>query len=489
VTALSVTVTIWFVSAMHLRVDDTIGALASAPGPAARGIVRISGPDALGCLASWFEPVDASRWKSARGASAHAGGLRLDGLRTPLDAIVCAWPNARSYTGQPLVEIHVLGSPPLLEAILGRAFEARVRPARPGEFTLRAFLGGRIDLLQAEAVLGVIDAAGDATLTAALRQLAGGISGRMTQVRGELIDLLADLEAGLDFVDDGIEFVSRDHLVLRIRRCEESVEALLIQCQTRSQSLGRRRVVLAGLPNAGKSMLFNALLTRDAALVSSTAGTTRDYLSGTLEWSGIPVELIDTAGWETDGRDELSKIRRSAGPDGLMGLSQELSAERRKEADLLLWCSPVDLSETARSEDTRVRSRESQSGRPTLIVCTKSDLIGRPPAGNSESAAIFVSAQSGDGLGLLIDRCARILREAAPEGAEIIGTTAARCHESLATCRDALAHAAEAAQSRMGDEIVALELRDSLEHLGRMLGTVYTDDILDRIFSRFCIGK
>src|SRR5579862_1132811 len=160
---------------MHFRVDDTVGALASAPGPAARGIVRISGPEALGCLASWFEPIDGPRWKSARRASAHAGRLRLEGLRLPLDAIVYAWPTSRSYTGQPLVEIHAPGSPPLLEAILVRAFEAGVRPARPGEFTLRAFLAGRIDLLQAEAVLGVIDAAGDAALTAALRQLAGGI--------------------------------------------------------------------------------------------------------------------------------------------------------------------------------------------------------------------------------------------------------------------------------------------------------------------------
>ncbi len=186
----------------------------------------------------------------------------------------------RSYTGQPLVEIHAPGSPPLLEAVLARSFEAGVRPAHPGELTLRAFLAGRMDLLQAEAVLGVIDAAGEDTLAIALRQLAGGISGRMSQVRGDLIDLLADLEAGLDFVEDGIEFVSRDDLAARIGRAQSTIGELLAQCQSRAQSQGRRRVVLAGLPNAGKSTLFNALLSRDAALVSAVAGTTRDYLSG-----------------------------------------------------------------------------------------------------------------------------------------------------------------------------------------------------------------
>jgi tRNA modification GTPase len=367
--------------ANSLEIDDTIGALASAPGPAARGIVRISGPNALRSLASWFEPTDVSRWKSARRASAHAGGLRLEGLPTALDAIVYAWPNARSYTGQPLVEIHAPGSPPLLEAILVRAFEAGARPARPGEFTLRAFLAGRIDLLQAEAVLGVIDAAGDAALAAALRQLAGGVSGRMTRVRGELIDLLADLEAGLDFVEDGIEFVARDAVVHRIRRCQESIDALLGQCQTRSQSIGRRRVVLGGLPNAGKSTLFNALLARDAALVSSIAGTTRDYLSGILEWSGIPVELIDTPGWEAVSRDTFGETQASMGPQIMIRLAQELGAEQRQEAELLLWCSPVDTSESARSEDFRARSRESEECRRVLIVHTKSDLIGRPLAG------------------------------------------------------------------------------------------------------------
>jgi tRNA modification GTPase len=466
----------------HFQLDDTIGALASAAGPAARGIIRISGPDALNCLASWFDADDGPRWKSARGARCHAGRLDLDGLHSPLKVIVYAWPNGRSYTGQPLVEIHALGSPPLLEAILARAFEAGVRPAHPGEFTLRAFLAGRIDLLQAEAVLGVIDAFEDDALRVALRQLAGGISGRLAHVRNDLLDLLADVEAGLDFVEDDIRFIERDELTRRIRRAAVTTDELLRQCLGRAETTGRRRVVLAGLPNAGKSTLFNALLSRDAALVSAIAGTTRDYLSGMLDWSSLAVDLVDTAGWEAQATNDH-------GRSNLTRLSQELSAQQREQADLILWCSPADADEAERAEESRVRSQLIAGDRRVLVVVTKADRIGRTRESDGGSAAVFVSARTGFGLGALVDRCEQILRESAPIGAEIIGTTAARCHESLTTCRDALQRAVDATEAGQGDELVALELRESLEHLGRVLGIVYTDDILDRIFSRFCIGK
>ena len=355
----SIAVRIGFVYGTEFQLDDTIGALASATGPAARGVIRISGPAALSCLASWFEPVDVVRWKSARQAGCHAGGLLFDGLRSPLEVTVFAWPNTRSYTGQPIVEIHAAGSPPLLEAILARAFAAGVRPAHPGEFTLRAFLAGRIDFLQAEAVLGVIDASGDDALRVArARQLAGGISGRMTQVRSELLDLLADLEAGLDFVEDGIQFVSRQELMLRIRRSEDATKELLRQCQARAQSLGRRRVVLAGLPNAGKSTLFNALLSRDAALVSPIAGTTRDYLSGVLDWSGLAIELIDTPGWEVGSVKSPDANLRPAANDDWIDLSQELGAQQREHADLILWCLPANSKASQRLQDVSIRNRQ-----------------------------------------------------------------------------------------------------------------------------------
>ncbi len=225
---------------MQFQLDDTIGALATAPGGAGRGVIRVSGPGAVASVDNVFRPTDDGRWKSARLASAHAGVLRMSALEMPVPVLLYRWPAGRSYTGQSVIEIHAPGAPPLLEAILADLFARGVRPAVAGEFTLRAFLSGRIDLVQAEAVLGVIDAADAGHLRAALRQLAGGVSGRIVRLRDGLLDLLADLEAGLDFVDEDIQFVSSDEVAGRIAQAEREVDALLAMCESRMQSTGRR---------------------------------------------------------------------------------------------------------------------------------------------------------------------------------------------------------------------------------------------------------
>ncbi|HEX6983903.1 MAG TPA: hypothetical protein VF170_00940, partial [Planctomycetaceae bacterium] len=187
-----------------------IAAVASAPGPAARAVVRVSGEGCRDAVRVVFSPDDEARWHAARSASRHPGRVTLTDARAELPAAAYLWPNARSFTGQPVVELHLPGSPPIIESVLAGLYHGGVRPARPGEFTLRAFLAGRLDLVQAEAVLGVIDAADHRELDLALRQLAGGLSGRLADVRRDLLSLLADLEAGLDFVDEDIEFVGRE---------------------------------------------------------------------------------------------------------------------------------------------------------------------------------------------------------------------------------------------------------------------------------------
>ncbi|MEX0700720.1 MAG: GTPase, partial [Planctomycetales bacterium] len=293
---------------MSLHLDDTIAALASPPGGAARGIVRVSGPEVRAALDTIFQPDGPPRWNSSRAAQRHSGRILLPNVRAPLDVAVLLWPTRRSYTGEPLAELHLPGSPPLLEAVLSALHDRGARPARPGEFTLRAFLAGRIDLVQAEAVLGVIDAHDHRELETALGQLAGGLSGKIADVRRDLIDLLADLEAGLDFVDEDIEFVARHELAERVDRARGTVERLLDQASERMRTAGTRCVVLAGLPNAGKSTLFNALAGREAALVSPIRGTTRDWLSAELDWQGLAIELIDTAGWGPSHRCNAGRI-------------------------------------------------------------------------------------------------------------------------------------------------------------------------------------
>jgi tRNA modification GTPase len=470
---------------MLFQLDDTIGALASAAGPAGCGIIRVSGPATRASLDVFFEPNDADRWKSARVATAHRGVLRLASVPAPLPVCVYLWPTGRSYTGQTVAEIHAPGSPPLLEAILAELFARGVRPAAAGEFTLRAFLSGRIDLVQAEAVLGVIDAADADHLQQALRQLAGGVSARIARLRDGLIDLLADLEAGLDFVDEDIQFVSRDETCRRISATEAELDDLLARCDSRMQSTGKVRVVLAGLPNAGKSTLFNALLGRDAALVSATAGTTRDYLSGTADWHGLSVELIDTAGFEGCPKSRrIEAGNESPLRDGISQAAQELGQKQWQQADLVIWCTSCDLEPSEQQLQAELLTALERDARPLILVQTKSDLTLA-----SHDAGLAVSAIHRQGLSELTAECVRMLAGPSGRSSDLIGTTAARCRESLAHSREGLSRARLAAEGATGDELLAVEIREVLDHLGRILGTVYTDDILDRIFSRFCIGK
>ncbi len=456
-----------------MELDDTIAALASPAGPGARGVIRLSGPRVWETLNRLFDAERPDQWSTTRVASRHAGRLRLADFRSAVLLDVYLWPNSRSYTGQPAAELHMVGSPPLLESVLAELHNCGARPARPGEFTLRAFLAGRVDLVQAEAVLGVIDAHDHRELETALRQLAGGISGRIASVRNDLLDLLADLEAGLDFVDEDIEFVSRDQLLDRIDSARNVIELLLGQAAARMRSSGRRQVVLAGLPNAGKSTLFNALVGRDTALVSAVSGTTRDYLCAPSDWNGTAVELIDTAGWN----DSL---------DAVTGQAQRLGWERLQQADLILWCNAVDFDPPTRQADARLRAELIEQQRPLLLVQTKCDV---DPNHNGDVNGLQVSALAGTGMSELIKRAVAQLAAPSSGGRQLLGATASRCRDSLERALGTLKRGRESAATGAGDEILAIDLREALDHLGHILGTVYTDDILDRIFRKFCIGK
>ncbi len=458
------------------QTDDTIAALASPPGPASRGIVRVSGPQTKEIVASLFVPTDAEAWEDAQQPWRHPGVVSLPDVHSPRPVNVLLWPTTRSYTGQPTAEIHMVGSPPLLEAVLRQLFAEGARPAQRGEFTLRAFLAGRLDLMQAEAVLGVIDATDQQQLSTALDQLGGGLSQRIATLHEELLLHLADLEAGLDFVEDDIEFVSREQLNARLQGGIELLSGLMSQSSKRLQSTGRRKVVLAGLPNAGKSTLLNALCDEQAAIVSQTAGTTRDYLSVPLDWEGLAIELIDTAGWDQSGSDdEVQSITRNA---------DKLRDEQWQRADLILWCTAIDISQDDAVLDTLLREESQQNGQLIVHLTTKADLSTAMPG----ERALPVSASTGAGLEAVRTEVSTQLQTSGT-GNHILGTTTARCQDSLRGANDALTRARAASASMLGDELIVVELREAIDHLGQIAGRVFTDDILDRIFSRFCIGK
>ncbi len=432
-----------------LDLNDTIVALSSAPGAGARAIVRLSGPDAFRRAAAVFTGGEPATFTRRR---LYPGQVALPGVAAPLPADLLVFPAPHTYTGQHVAELHTLGCPPLVELLIAELLNAGARAARPGEFTLRAFLAGKLDLTRAEAVLGVIEAGSRDELKEALAQLAGGVARPLQELRRDLLDLLADVEAGLDFADEDLHFVTPED---QLGRLGKGLALLtLLGKQLEQRSLGGRifRAVLAGRPNAGKSSLFNAL-TGAGALVSPEPGTTRDYLVRRIDLGGVAVELIDTAG-------------RQDTADGIKGQAQALGGEQVRAADLLLLCVEAGA--------------EPDAAPSAVVVATKCDLA-RPSFGE-----IATSAATGAGLdelrALIAGRARAMARPA-------LAPSVSRCRHHVAACLERLRGAHQMVLFGEPAELMALELRGALDELGEMIGAVYTDDLLDRIFSRFCIGK
>jgi tRNA modification GTPase len=432
-------------------VDDTIVALCSAPGPAPRAIVRLSGRRAADIVAAVCP--DCSKLAAGRFFS---GSLRLPSFHAPIAADIYHFAAPRSYTGQDVSEIHAISCQPIVDELITECLNAGARAAQPGEFTMRAFLAGKLDLTRAEAVLGVIEASDVHELQQALTQLAGGIATPLHELRKDLLDLLADVEAGLDFMEEDIHFVATDALLMRLGK--GLARLTLLQKKIEQRALGQRlfRAVLAGKPNAGKSSLFNALVGKSAALVSAEPGTTRDYLEQIIEIDGIALELVDTAG-----------LREA--DEALEANAQTLSKQQSREADLVLWCFPCDEPQASYGRNSTY-----------LPIATKADL-GPVPSG-----MLATSATTGVGLVELQQRLAQEVRRA---GRAALAPSLSRCRHHIGATLQHLRHAHAIVINEEMPELLALELRLALEELGAMAGAVYTDDLLDRIFSRFCIGK
>jgi tRNA modification GTPase len=508
------------------RLEDTIAAVASPPGGAARGIVRISGPNVLQCLQRTFVRADRLPLAPPAHPTAMTGWLTIPGWHSAPPCYLYLWPDGRSYTGQQAAELHTLGSPPLLEAVLRTLCAAGARPAGPGEFTLRAFLAGRIDLTQAEAVLGVVDAADRRQLEVALRQLAGGLAGPLQHLRQVLLDLLAQLEASLDFAEEDIELISPGQLQRDLAAAAEQIESIERQMNSRAQTGGAVRAVLTGRPNAGKSSLFNALVGRSAAIVSAQPGTTRDYLIAELTLDGLQCQLVDTAGWmdlpehtggcgaiqPADDADRLTVAHygetagcaaptlslpdfrevehhgRPAGcaagqsPPDIQQAAQRQTAEQLQSADVRVLC--IDASQPLDQSVGQQLARAAQGN--CVVVLTKIDLASSLPAIDN---AVATSTVTGYGL----DELRGALREAALRAvqteAEVVSSTAVRCRHALRVAQECVCRAGKLVGEPGGEELIAAELREAIDQLGTVVGAVYTEDLLDRIFSRFCIGK
>ncbi len=444
---------------------DTIVAPATTPGAAAVAVVRLSGAGALAVAGRVFVPRGPGFLPDRRlvlGTLRDAAGDDLD------EALAVAMRGPRSFTGEDVVEFQMHGGPAIVDAALAACVVAGARPAQPGEFTRRAFLNRRLDLAQAEAVADLVAARSEKARRLALRQLRGGLSERIGQLRASLVDAAAEIEAHLDFPDEDIPDENRAEIGRTIRDALRSMEVLLATHKQGRIAREGARVVLAGPPNAGKSSLFNALVGRERAIVTPHPGTTRDSIECTLEIGGLAVTLVDTAG-----------MRES--PDEVERIGIERTRAEIRDADLVLY---LDDSPPAPGLET-----------PALHLVPKADLLpeSRREAiraggeGGGRAEPLPVSSETREGLDRL--EAAIVAALGGPGDADEAMLASARHAECLRAARSALERAAEAFAASASGDLVMVDIRESLDQLGEITGGHTGEDILDRIFGKFCLGK
>ena len=454
-------------------VQDTIAAISTPPGRGGIGIVRLSGPDAVRIAARLFD-----RESPLEQARAHFG--RVIDLRTGEvmdEALVTAFRAPHSYTGEDVVEIAMHGAPVILEAVLRGALSQGARLAEPGEFTQRAFVNGRLDLTQAEAVHDLIAARTVDQARQAAQQLGGALSRRLAPAKERLLHLIALLEAGMDFASgelDDVDVVAPDYIAGEIAGVRGELERLLSTYQRGHLLRNGASLALVGRPNAGKSSLFNRLLERDRAIVTPLPGTTRDTVEESFSLDGIPLRLVDTAGL----RGFADAADRPVDEAEAQGIAR--SREALADADLVL----VVQDATQGLTEGERRLVADLGGRPYLRVRNKIDLVGEAPAGEG----IATSALTGEGLEELRGAILRMLHAEGGLGEAGMLTTE-RQYAALSAALSALAQAAQANAAGMAHEALLLDLHAALGALDSLTGQTTTDDILGRIFSTFCIGK
>ena len=456
---------------------DTIAAISTPPGRGGIGIVRISGPHAASIAAQLIRlrrPMEHAHAHLAEVLDENdAHGERID------EAMVTLFASPNSYTGDELVEIAAHGSPVVLDLLLRRALALGARLANPGEFTERAFLAGKLDLTQAEAVRDLIDAQTLTQARQAASQMGGAISLRVAPTKHSLVELIALLEAGIDFAEDDVDVAPQAEIARRIDKLIPPLAAL-------EASFARGRIVhdgltiaIVGRPNAGKSSLFNRLVERDRAIVTSTPGTTRDLVSERISLEGIPLELVDTAGL----RQTFEEVEQ-------LGIARS----REALADAAIVLVVLDATEPLNDEERSLLS--AVHDRPALVAINKTDLADSSKsalhadelaAAVAQIPAVATSALTGDGIAILRQKIVALATGGAAAEPGLL--TNLRHQQAVATARKAIEDALAANAGGIPHEMILLDLYRALWALDSLTGQTTPDDILNLIFSTFCIGK
>lgn len=446
-----------------MRLADTIAAIATAPGRAGIGVVRVSGPAVRNIADAILGRALQARVATLCDFLEVESGILDRG-------IAIFYPAPHSYTGEDVLELQGHGGLAVLQLVLRRCLDLGARPAQPGEFTQRAFLNDKLDLAQAESVADLIDASSEAAARGAMRSLAGEFSGRVGQLNGALIELRTLVEATLDFPEEEIDFLERTGVLEKLGRLQEGVTALLAEAEQGRILRDGARVVLIGQPNVGKSSLLNRLAEEEVAIVTEIPGTTRDPLRYELAIEGVPVHVVDTAGLR-DATDAVEKI----------GVQRAWREIHQADLALLIVDATVGITDAA----LKILS-ELPDSLKKIIIFNKIDILKRAPAEvqTMSRIEIWLSAKTGDGLDLL--RTA-LLRSIGWQPTEE-GTFSAR-ERHLQALRESEASLIRAANEPSSLELMAEELRLAQQAFANITGKFSADDLLGEIFSRFCIGK
>lgn len=456
-----------------MSVTDTIAAIITAPGRAAVGIIRLSGPEAVAIAGRLYD--GAADLSTAASHTIHYGWVwdQAHGKRVD-EALFLLMRGPKSYTGEDVVEIQCHGGHTSTQEILRLCLVQGARVADEGEFTKRAFINGKLDLTRAEAVMDIVDAKSEAALSQAVAQKSGVLEGRIRDAREAVLELVAFIQADLDYPEDDIERLTDAELASRVQAVAGDLDALIASAERGRITRDGIKMVIAGKPNVGKSSLLNALLGRDRAIVTDIAGTTRDVVTEHLTVGGVPVEILDTAG-----------IRETA--DTIEAIGVERAKAASQEADLVLYV--VDASRGLDSDDESFLS--ALSGKACLLVVNKSDLNGKMAVpGAFSDKHVRISAKAVVGIDALEKAILGVILHDKTVGT---GDTAvvsnARHIALLERCAADLASFLDGLSMDMSKDILVIDLQNAWENLGLITGDTASEDLIDTIFSKFCLGK
>ena len=457
--------------------EDTISQIATPHGAGGIGIIRVSGGDALGIARRVFRPAAGGTLGDIAPYTARYGHIvAADG--TVIDECILLYMRApHSYTGEDTAELQCHGGTIVLREVLLRTWEAGARPAEAGEFTKRAFLHGRLDLARAEGVMELIAAKSTRAARAARERLAGAFSHAVTDIRTQILGAVAHIEAGIDFPEDDIPAASTEHLAAEIDAASAAVRRLLAGADTGRILREGVKTVIVGRPNVGKSSLLNALLGMERAIVTDVPGTTRDIIEEEISVAGIPLRLLDTAGLRA-AEDAVEQI-------GVARTEQHLT-----DAELIL--AVFDASEPLTAEDHALLTRLSAASADIIILCSKEDRPSVLSAADFSAVAapvLRISAQEGTGLDALREEIAAHIVRREGDLSDGALPNKEREIEALRRAEMHLTAAAETLAAALGTDFVSIDLRAAYDALGEILGKTVDTDLIDRIFSEFCIGK